>query len=185
MWLFCCQSFDLLTFFLFFFFFSSIDTGLENAFDVHCPFEASVEIDVMEGVVGAQTINASLNELECTLHLVNTNVGNVSVPQIQGLISLAIDLVKPIINKKLSNLTIPIPSLGSVNLTNSEIKFIVDGQYFLVATDVKLANGTKLEEQEKIGAAVTALQEKATMTKLASFVYDFFGIFPMVGLYLN
>lgn len=53
---------------------------------MHCPFEASVEIDVMEGVVGAQTINASLNELECTLHLVNTNVGNVSVPQIQGLI---------------------------------------------------------------------------------------------------
>jgi hypothetical protein len=155
------------------------DTGLENAFDVHCPFTASVEVDVM-ALNNQQSINASLHALDCTLSLVNTNVGNVSLDQLQGLVSLVVDLVEPMINKKLSNLTIPIPTFGSVNLTNSEIAFVEEGQYLLVATDVKLANGTKdVLEQRDMTSLTASMKERMTLTNLAMMVYKAFGLFNL------
>jgi hypothetical protein len=169
------------------------NTGLENAFDVHCPFEASVAIDVTTNTASKQqSINGSLTSLDCTLSLVNTNVGNVSVTQLQGLVSLVTALVEPIVNKKLANMSIPIPSLGSVNLTNSEIAFIEEGQYLLVASDVvlKTIDGPKEKGEmmkvhqsstnvntKDLGLAVNSLKNMSSRGKFTAWLLKLMGIF--------
>ena len=160
-------------------------TGLQNAFGVHCPFQAAVAIDVMDTASGGQVINGSLRELACTLSLVHSNVGNVSVSQLQGLVTLVTSLLEPIVNHKLKNTTVPVPSLGSINLTNSEIAFVADGQYLLVASDVVMSNkttavsgthGGRLGTQE-IGAAVLRLKEMSSRTSVVAWLYRWMGLF--------
>ena len=130
----------------------------------------------------SQSINVSLHSIDCTLSLGSSNVGNVSVDQLQGLISLVIALVEPMINKKLSNMSIPVPSLGAANLTNSEIVFVEDGQYLLVASNVVLGNltsdGELYVEQKELGGAATALKGMATHGHLAQWFYHLTGLFP-------
>ena len=157
-------------------------TGLQNAFDVHCPFTAAVSVDVMTHAVDhSQTINGSLSELGCTVSLVNTNVGNVSVSQLQGIVSLVTLLVEPMINKKLQNMSIPIPSLGPVNLTNSEVAFIEEGQYLLIASDVVLAleknesSGRAFVKPCDVGCAVGAMKELSSLTRAVTWLYGAMG----------
>ena len=97
--------------------------------------------------------------------------------------SLVVDLVVPMINKKLSNMSIPVPSLGPANLTNSEIVFVEGGQYLLVASDVVLGNltteGELHVEQKELGETMTALKGMATHAHLAQWLYRLTGLFPM------
>ncbi len=118
-------------------------TGLQTAFTVSCPLTVGVAVGVeVDPATGAQSVNASVPQLDCTLDLVHSNVGNVSMDQLQGIIQLVDALVLPMVNQKLANTTLPLPPLGPVNLTNSEIAFVsgVDGGYLLVATDVIMGN---------------------------------------------
>eukprot|EP00946_MAST-07B_sp_MAST-7B-sp1_P001413 g1413.t1 len=140
-------------------------TGLNDAFTVNCPLALGVAVSVEQAGTApgsAQTINVSIPELKCVLKEVASHVGNVSVGQLQGLVSLAEGIVVPMINAKLKNLTITIPSLGPVNLTNSEIGFETDTPgYLLVATDVVMANKTSGEAvKAQTGEAVRVLHEE-------------------------
>ena len=140
-------------------------TGLNDAFTVHCPFTLGVAVSVEHGAASsgaAQTVNASVPELKCILTEVRSQVGNVSMDQLQGLVSLAEGLVLPMVNEKLKNLTITIPSLGAVNLTDTEIGFETSFPgYMLVATDVVMANKTSGEAvQRQTGEAVRVLHEE-------------------------
>ncbi len=139
-------------------------TGLNDAFTVHCPFTLGVAVSVEQGATpgAAQTVNASVPELKCILTEVRSQVGNVSMDQLQGLVSLAEGIVLPMVNEKLKNLTITIPSLGAVNLTDSQIGFETESPgYMLVATDVVMANKTNGEAvQRQTGEAVRVLHDE-------------------------
>ena len=80
--------------------------GLNDAFTVNV-FYAGVAVSVSKrhcARVGP-TINVSIPELKCVLKEVASHVGNVSVDQLQGLVSLAEGIVVPMINvvEKLNN----------------------------------------------------------------------------------
>lgn len=119
--------------------------GLVPGFTLECPITVGLTVNAsVNASTGQQVIHAKSPYIECELGIVSSAVGNVTVDALQQILSYALSgVVVPKINQLLAA-GFAVPSLGPVNLTNTEVGFrgpqpSGGSGYLLVATDLKYA----------------------------------------------